>query len=140
MFLNQDDQFCTISLSASMKHRNLDVPLMFLGIPENEDLADTYYSQFDEEFEDDKDSDSDANDGTLLSTVKDRTVIDKMTPGRYGGNKKHGKKEEVESAGDDDMRVFITCMQNALDKNDTCKLFSVEYHCFIIVFSCHSYV
>ena len=90
--------------------------LLWPGIPENEDLAATYYSQFDEEFEDDEGSDSDEAEGTLLSTVKAQTVIDKLA-----GVKKNNKDKNADSAGDEEMRVFITCMQNALDKNETCK-------------------
>ena len=100
-----------------------------LGIPENEELAATYYSQFDEEFEEGSESESDENDGTLLSTVKAKSVLEQKGVKK---TKKSKVKKNVDSAGDEEMRVFITCMQNALDKNDTCKgimeyIFSIEF-------------
>ena len=85
------------------------------GIPDEPGLAETYYSQFMDEFEGEKpeiknqgrgreslgsesgsESDSDY-EGTLLNTVK-------HAPGEH-----------------DEVGDLITCMQNALDKSDTIK-------------------
>ena len=89
--------------------------MRFVGIPGTPELAETYYSQFDDEFEieddiEDDGSDSDSNEGTLLSTVKGPKIA-------------NVHNEDVDSKGDEEMRVFITCMQNALDKNDTCEYY-----------------
>ena len=68
-------------------------------MPETPDLAETYYSQF-EDFEKDEDDDKapeddDDDEGTLVA-------------GAAPGN-----EEEMED--------LINCMQNALDKSDTCE-------------------
>ena len=75
---------------------------MCAGIPERADLAETYYSQFEDEFEEEEehaerlsgDEDSDEAEGTLLTTMVAR--------------------EEDNEVGD-----LINCMQNALDRSDT---------------------
>ena len=75
------------------------------GIPDEPGLAETYYSQFDDEFEregaGDGDDDDDA-EGTLLATVK--------------------------LAGDDEVGDLINCMQNALDTSETSKLLTSSFY------------
>ena len=85
------------------------------GIPDEPGLAETYYSQFDDEFEregaGDGDDDDDA-EGTLLATVK--------------------------LAGDDEVGDLINCMQNALDTSETSKLLTSSF-CHVKGGLCHKH-
>ena len=73
--------------------------VIFPGIPERADLAETYYSQFDEEFEAANGGASDEDD------ENEKTLV--------GG----GEMEDAE------VEDLISCMQNALDKSDTSELY-----------------
>ena len=82
---------------------------LIIGIPESEQLANTYYSQFLDEFENDgqeeeEEDDEDDAEGTLLATVK---VV--------GNRQKNGEE------GEDEVGDLINCMQNALDRSETSK-------------------
>ena len=75
--------------------------LLNVGVPSNPELAETYYSQFEDFEKDDEDEaggqrddddDDDDGEGTLVA------------------------------GADDDVEDLINCMKNALDKSDTCKL------------------
>ena len=76
-------------------------------MPEQPDLAETYYSQFDDEFEDEEDEDE--AEGTLLATVV----------GAGGGD----------GTGDDEVGDLIQHMQTALNKEDTSNYLYYLYIC-----------
>ena len=73
---------------------------MYIGVPDKPELAETYYSQFDDEFEEIDEDDEDC-EGTLLATVV----------GAAG----------AEGTGEDDVGDLIQHMQTALNKEDTSK-------------------
>ena len=73
------------------------------GVPDQPDLAETYYSQFDDEFEEieeDGEEDEEDGEGTLLATVV-------------------GAAAAAEGTGDDDVGDLIQHMQTALNKEDS---------------------
>ncbi len=76
----------------------------FPGVPDQPDLAETYYSQFDNEFEDededDEDDDDDEAEGTLLATVV-------------------GAAGAAAGGDEDDMGDLIQHMETALSKEQT---------------------
>ena len=71
---------------------------MYIGVPDKPELAETYYSQFDDEFEEIDEEEEDC-EGTLLATVV----------GAAG----------AEGTGEDDVGDLIQHMQTALNKEDT---------------------
>ncbi len=91
------------------------------GVPDNPELAETYYSQFDDEFEDvDEEGDAEDGEGTLLATVLGAA--------------------SNEATGDDEVGDLIQHMQSALSKDDTgfclSMLLPKKYHCVSAVGRC----
>ncbi len=114
------------------------------GIPDKPDMAETYYSQFDDEFEE-EDQDEILNEDeeekvqqileALNREVEEEyeneeddddddenegTLLATVMAGGGGGSKK--KSSQVAAGeGEDEVGDLINCMQNALDRSDTSK-------------------